>query len=198
MTDKKETKMISSGFFPSLEKYDMASVKIEDKGLERYINLENRDFFLGAPHANKWFGKAKLSIIELLINILMKTEVYTGKKSKAYKVVRDAFEIIDRKTKNNPMQVLIDALQNAAPKEETTRLRFGGIMVPKAVDVAPQRRLDIALRNICIGSMSASHKNAKHMQDCLADELIKASKNDPASFAIAKKNDVERVAKSAR
>ncbi len=198
MTDKKETKMISAGFFPSLEKYDMSTVTIEDKGLERYINLENKDFFLGAPHANKWFGKSKLSIIERLMNILMKTEVYTGKKSKAYKVVRDAFDIIDRKTKTNPIQILVDALQNAAPKEETTRLRYGGIMVPKAVDVAPQRRLDIALRNICLGAMNATHKNPKPMQECLADEIIKASKNDPASFAIAKKNDVERVAKSAR
>ena len=96
------------------------------------------------------------------------------------------------------MQVFIDALQNAAPKEETTRLRFGGISVPKAVDVAPQRRLDIALRNISQGSVNVSHKNKKSMEACLADELIKASKNDVASFAVAKKNDIERVAKSAR
>lgn len=128
----------------------------------------------------------------------MRTERYNGKKIKSYKVVKDAFEIIDKKTKSNPMQVFINALQNAAPKEETTRLRFGGISVPKAVDVAPQRRLDIALRNICKGSLSASHKNKKSIEACLADELIKASKNDVASFAVAKKNDMERVAKSAR
>ena len=96
------------------------------------------------------------------------------------------------------MQVLIDALQNASPKEEITRLRFGGISVPKAVDIAPQRRLDIAIRNICQGSVSASHKNKKSIEACLAEEIIKASKNDVASFAVAKKNDAERVAKSAR
>ena len=83
-------------------------------------------------------------------------------------------------------------------KAETTRLRFGGISVPKAVDVAPQRRLDIAIRNICKGSINASNKNKKSMELCLADEIIKASKNDVASFAVAKKNDIERVAKSAR
>jgi len=128
----------------------------------------------------------------------MRTEQYNGKKIKAYKVLKAAFEIIDKKTKSNPMQVFIDALQNTAPKEETTRLRFGGISVPKAVDIAPQRRLDIALRNICQGSINASYKNKKSIEACLADEIIKASKNDVTSFAVAKKNDIERVAKSAR
>jgi small subunit ribosomal protein S7 len=197
MSEKKEV-TISNDFFPMFAKYDMSVIKIEDLGLQRYINLESKDFFLGAPHANKMFGKANVPIIERMINILMKTEVYTGQKTKAYKVLRMAFEMIERRTKTNPMQVFVDALQNAAPKEETTRLRFGGIMVPKAVDISPQRRLDIALRNICSGAMTASHKNKKRIEACLADELFKASKNDPASFSVAKKNDLERVAKAAR
>ena len=176
----------------------MEDVKIEDQGLARYINLETENIYHGGIYQNKLFAKSKIPIVERIINNIMRTETYNGKKTKAYKVVRDAFVIIDKKTKKNPMQVLIDALQNSAPKEETTRLRFGGINVPKAVDVAPQRRLDIAVRNICQGVVNASHKNKKSMENCLADEIIKASKNDVASFAVAKKNDVERVAKSAR
>jgi small subunit ribosomal protein S7 len=198
MADTTTATAVASSFFPMLAKYDMTQLKIEDRGLQRYINLEYKDFFLGAPYANKLFGKASTPLLERLINSLMKTEVYTGQKTKAYRVVRDAFDIIDRRQKTNPMQVLIDAIQNAAPKEETTRLRFGGIMVPKAVDVAPMRRLDIAIRNISTGAMNASHKNRKRIEACLADELTKAAKNDPASFAVAKKNDVERVAKAAR
>jgi len=197
MAAKNEVKTNAS-YFPLLEKYDMATVKIEDKGLERYISLDSRDFFLGAPHANKLFGKSKVTLIERLISSLMRTEVYTGKKTKAYKAVKSSFEIIEKKTKSNPVQVIIDAIQNAAPKEEITRLRFGGISVPKAVDIAPQRRLDIALRNICQGTLNASHKNKKSIEACLSDEIMKAAKNDPASFAIAKKNDLERVARSAR
>jgi small subunit ribosomal protein S7 len=197
MTTKKEINK-NLDFFPVLEKYDISTIKIEDKGLERYINIQSNGFFLGAPHANKLFGKSKISIIERLINNLMKTEVYTGKKTKSYKAVRSAFEIMEKRTKENPVQTLIDALQYASPKEETTRLRFGGISVPKAVDIAPQRRLDIALRNICKGAVNTSHKNKKRIEFCLADEIIKASKNDPASFSIAKKNDLERVARSAR
>ena len=197
MTDKKDVKE-NTEFFPMLEKYSASTVKIEDRGLEKYIKLDTKDLFLGAPHANRLFGKSKVSIIERLINNLMRTEVYTGKKTKSYKVVRAAFEIIEKRTKGNPLQAFVDALQNAAPKEEITRLRFGGISVPKAVDIAPQRRLDTAIRNICQGALNASHKNKKSIELCLADEIIKASKNDPASSSIAKKNDVERIARSAR
>ena len=197
MTDKKNVGNINN-FFPSLSKYDMDSVKVEDRGLERYINIDAERIYRGGIFADKLFAKSKSPLVERLINNIMRTEVYSGKKTKAYKVVNGAFEIIEKRTKTNPMQVLVDALQNAAPKEETTRLRFGGISVPKAVDIAPQRRLDIALRNICKGSVDSSHKNKKSIESCLADEIIKASKNDVASFAVGKKNDVERIAKSAR
>jgi small subunit ribosomal protein S7 len=197
MTTKKNDDAKNS-FFPVLAKYDMENVKIEDKGLEKYINLDTKNIYHGGIFSNKLFGKSKIPLVERLINNIMRTEHYNGKKIKAYKIVNLTFEIIDKRTKSNPIQVFINALENSAPKEETTRLRFGGISVPKAVDVAPQRRLDIALRNICQGSVNVSHKNKKSMEACLADEIIKASKNDVASFAVAKKNDIERVAKSAR
>jgi small subunit ribosomal protein S7 len=197
MTIKKSESMIYN-YFPVLSKYDMSTIKIEDAGLARYISLGMENIYLGGTNANKIFSKSKIPIIERFINNIMRTENYNGKKIKAYKVVRKAMDIIDKKTKTNPIQVLIDAIQNSAPKEETTRLRFGGINVPKAVDISPQRRLDIAIRNICQATVSASYKNKKRMEACLADELIKASKNDVTSFAITKKNDLERVAKSAR
>jgi small subunit ribosomal protein S7 len=198
MAAKKKEPKIETNFFPVLSKYKADDVKIEDQGLARYINLETENIYLGGIYSNKLFAKSKIPIVERLINGIMRTEKYNGKKIKSYKIVKGAFEQIDKKTKTNPVQVFIKALENAAPKEETTRLRFGGISVPKAVDVAPQRRLDIALRNICQGAVNSTHKSKKSMETCLADELIKASKNDVASFAVAKKNDVERVAKSAR
>ncbi len=185
-------------FFPILAKYDMDKIKVEDKGLERYINLDIENIYLGAVFANKMFAKSKVPIVERLINNLMRTEKYNGKKNSSYKVVKSAFEVIEKRTKSNPIQVLINAIEHSAPKEETTRLRFGGINVPKAVDTSPQRRLDIALRNICQGVVNSTHKNKKSVDICLAEEIIKASKNDPASFSVAKKNDIERVAKSAR
>ena len=180
-------------------KYSTNDIVIEDAGLAKYIDLESMMVpHSGGKHANMWFGKSKLSIVERLINNIMRTEKYTGKKLKAYKAVSDAFDIIAAKTKKNPVQVLVEALQNAAPREEVTRLQFGGISVPKAVDISPQRRLDIAIRNLSTGVVAASSKNKKAIQDCLADEIMLAAKGDMTSFSVAKKEETERVAQSAR
>ncbi len=180
-------------------KYSTAEVVIEDAGLAKYIGLTSTIIpHSGGKHANRWFGKSNLSIVERLINNIMRTEKYTGKKLKAYKVVSDAFDIIAQKTKGNPIQALVEALQHAAPREEVTRLQFGGISVPKAVDISPQRRLDIAIRNLCSGVVAASTKNKKSIENCLADEIMLAAKGDITSFSVAKKEETERVAQSAR
>jgi small subunit ribosomal protein S7 len=195
---EKQVQMKVMHFFPSLEKYTPEDVKVEDQGLARYINLDTENIYLGAVFANKMFAKSKIPLVERLINNIMRTEKYNGKKIKAYKIVRSSFDIIEKRMKKNPLQILVNAIQYSAPKEEATRLRFGGILVPKAVDTSPQRRLDIAIRNIAIGSVNTSHKNKKSMDLCLAEEIIRASENDLNSFAVSKKNEMERVAKSAR
>ena len=180
-------------------KYDTSEVVVNDGGLAKYIDLTPTNVpHSGGKHANRWFGKSNLSIVERLINNIMRTEKYTGKKMKAYKAVADAFDIIAAKTKKNASQVLVEGLENAAPREEVTRLQFGGISVPKAVDISPQRRLDIALRNMSRGVVAASSKNKKPIAQCLADEIILASKGDMTSFAVSKKEETERVAQSAR
>ena len=181
------------------EKYDLNEVVVHDAGLAKYMNLSP----IVIPHtggrwANKPFGKAKVNLVERLINNMMRTEDYTGKKAKSYRVVRTAFEIIVKRTTKNPVQILVDALEKAAPREEITRLRFGGISVPRAVDVAPSRRLDLALRNICQGAVAATFKNRKPVEECLADEILNAAKGDMQSSAIAKKEELERIASSAR
>ena len=180
-------------------KYDLSEVTVSDGGLAKYIDLTPTNVpHTGGKHANRWFGKSKLSIVERLINNVMRTEKYTGKKLKSYRAVSDAFDIVAHKTKKNPVQVLVDGIENASPREEVTRLQFGGISVPKAVDVSPQRRLDIALRNISRGVVNASANNKKSISECIADELILAAKGDMTSFAVAKKEEIERVAQSAR
>lgn len=180
-------------------KYDLSEVTVNDGGLAKYIDLTPTNVpHSGGKHANRWFGKSKLSIVERVINNVMRTEKYTGKKLKSYRAVSEAFDIVAERTKKNPVQILIEGLENAAPREEVTRLQFGGISVPKAVDVAPQRRLDIAIRNLCRGAVNASTKNKKPIANCIADEMILASKGEMTSFAVSKKEEIERVAQSAR
>ncbi len=181
------------------DKYDLIEVNVKDKGLGRYINLNPISIpHVGAKYANRQFGKSKVSIVERLINGMMRTEHTTGEKAKTYNIVKKSFNVLEEKTKKNPVQIFVDALQNVAPKEEITRLQYGGISVPKAVDIAPLRRLDIALRNICVGAIKSSHKNKRRLENCLADEIIKASRGDPNAFSVSKKDEIERVAASAR
>ncbi len=198
---KREPKAASlvSGPVLLFGQFDVSGVNVRDPGMGKYINITP----VAVPHSggrrtNKPFAKAKMSIVERLINNMMRTEDFTGKKIKAYKAVENAFGIIGQKTKQNPLQVFVDALQNAAPREEVTRLQYGGISVPKAVDVAPSRRVDLALRNICKGSLESVRKSKKPIEECLADEIIAAARNDMNCFSVAKKEEVERVAASAR
>jgi len=180
-------------------KWDTKDVVVHDIALRNYINLEPvMSLHSGARYANKQFGKANVHIVERLINGMMRTEHTTGEKAKTTKWVIRAFDIIHEKTKKNPVQVYVDALLNGAPKEEVTRLRFGGISVPKAVDVSSSRRLDVALRNICNGAMNSAHGSKKRIWETLASEIILCANKDMNSHAMAKRDEVERVAGSAR
>ena len=181
------------------DRYDLSDIVVSDAGLARYINLDPVIVpHTGARHANRPFAKSKMNIVERLVNNMMRNEEYTGKKTKTYRAVMKAFAIIESKTKKNPVQIFIEALENTTPREEVTRLRYGGVSVPKAVDISSSRRLDIALRNICKGAINASYKNTKPIEVCLANEIMAAAKGDMSSFAVSKKEEVERVAGSAR
>ena len=180
-------------------RWDMSEVVIQDPSLARYVNLHT----MIVPHscgklAGQQFNKSTMLIVERLINKLMQTEHNTGKKELAIRIVREAFEIINKKTKKNPVQVLVDAVANAGPREETVRLKYGGINVPKSVDTAPQRRVDVALRFITDGVLQASHKKKKSVSEALAEELIAAANGDTRSYAVSKREERERIAKAAR
>lgn len=178
--------------------YDVGEVKINDPALERYVNLHS----MIVPHScgklnGADFTKSQMLIVERLINRLMQSEQNTGKKQLAIRIVKDAFEIVARKTKENPVQILVQAVANAGPREETVRLKYGGINVPKSVDTAPQRRVDSALKFITEGVQKAS-RGKKSVAAALADELIAASKGDVKAYSVGKKEERERIAKSAR
>lgn len=180
-------------------RWDMSEVEIRDPSLARYVNLHT----MIVPHtcgklAGQQFNKSNMLIVERLINKLMQTEHNTGKKELAIRIVRDAFEIVYQKTRKNPVQVLVDAVANTGPREETVRLKYGGINVPKSVDTAPQRRVDTALRFITDGVYQASHKKKKSVSEALAEELIAAANGDTRSYAVSKKEERERIAKAAR
>jgi small subunit ribosomal protein S7 len=180
-------------------RWDLSEVQINDPSLVRYVGLNP----VIVPHSTgrytrQEFNKANMLIVERLINRLMQSETNTGNKQLAIRIVRDAFEIVFQKTKKNPVQVLVEAVANTGPREETVRLKYGGINVPKSVDTAPLRRVNTSLYFISEAVNKAAHKSKRPVAACLADELIAASKGDVKAYAVNKKEERERIAKSAR
>ncbi len=181
------------------QKWSFKDVSVVDIGLQRYLNLTP----MVAPHSmgrheHQRFRKAKVNIVERLINGLMRGGKNAGKKAKATNIVKEAFEIINVRTSKNPIEVLVKAVENASPCEDTTRISYGGVVYHLSVDVAPQRRIDLALRHITEGARAASMNNPKSIQETLADELVLAANKDIKSAGVAKRNEIERVAQSSR
>jgi len=177
--------------------WEVTGIQFSDPSTERYITITPVAHTMGR-HASKQFQKSEISIVERLINRLMQTEENTGKKQKTLNITRDAFGIIHERTDENPIQVLVQAVENAAPREETVRLKYGGISVPKAVDVAPQRRVDQALKFIAEGVQGASFKTSTDVEEALASQLIGAANDDVNTYAVSQKEEKERVAAAAR
>ena len=89
-------------------------------------------------------------------------------------------------------------MQNTAPREETTRISLGGISYQQAVDIAPQRRVDLGLKILVQSIVAGCYNNVKTIDEIIAKELILAARNDPNSKAVKRKDEIERVAVSAR
>ncbi len=193
------------------DKWD-STVSVIDLGLRDYINLMPKNVYAtqGRQATNKQ-TKKEIHIIERLINSLMRGGTGrkiggklirgrggTGKKGKMYKITMEAFEIIHQRTKQNPVQLLVQAIENSAPREETTRVKYGGVVNLIPVDIAPQRRMDLALRNMGRAVVMRSFDNKKSAEQALAEEIILASKNEPQSHAVSRKIEIERIAKSSR
>ena len=194
LSQKQEEKEINL-----FDKWSFKGVEVKDLGLQRYITLKP----VVIPHSmgrheHKRFRKANVNIVERLINNLMRPGKNAGKKAKATNIVKSAFEIIHLRTGKNPIEVLVKAVENSAPCEDTTRLSYGGIVYHLSVDVSPQRRVDLALRHISEGARQASINNPRSIEECLSEELILAANHDIKSYAVSKRHEIERVAHASR
>ena len=195
------------------EKWDAQGVKITDLGIARYVVLDSKII----PHSfgrqtKRAFDKGKMSVVERLINKVMRSgqgkrklsgkyvrgRGGCGKKLQAMRIVEEAFTIVEKRAKENPLQVLVKAIENAAPREDTTKIKRGGIAYAVAVDVAPITRVDEALKNIALAGFVGSFNKKVSAGEALAEELILASQSDPKSLSVKRRDEVERIAKSSR
>lgn len=193
-------------------KWSFDNVTVRDRTLENYINLKP----IIIPHSagrhehRRFWKSTKVSILERFANRLLspgfigsrirgrKSSFNSGKKGKLLTSIKNAFVLIELTTEQNPIQVLIDAIMNTTPREETTRIAMGGISYASAVDIAPQRRVDLALKYLSQAIAARSHSNEKLFEENLAQELILAANNSQESRAVKRKDEIERIAVSAR
>jgi small subunit ribosomal protein S5e len=129
---------------------------------------------------------------------MMRNGRNNGKKVMAVRIVRHTLELIHILTDQNPVQVVVDAIINSGPREDSTRVGSAGVVRRQAVDVSPFRRVNQAIYLMTTGAREASFRNVKTIAECLADEIINAARGSSNSYAIKKKDEIERVAKANR
>ncbi|MDY6770363.1 MAG: 30S ribosomal protein S7 [Candidatus Nanohaloarchaea archaeon] len=192
------------------DKWDCQEAEIEDDGLRRVINLEN----IMAPrsrgrHSDQQFYKADVQIVERLLNRLyvaghkgkkhkISSGHNVGKSEKLWELIEDAFDMIEEETGENPVQVLVTAIENSAAKEEVISYQRGGVIARQAVIVSPMRRVDLALRHLVQGAYGNRLANEKDAQEALAEEIMAAYDNDSSTMAVRDRQRREREAEGAR
>jgi len=199
--------MTETGNLLLFRKWDLSKIEIKDPGLKNAISVNKTIMPLTfGRSALKRFNKAEVNIVERLANKLLhfgkryakNTGRMGGKKTRSINTVKAALDIIHLKTGKNPIEVLVRAIENSAPNEDTTRIVYGGTVYHVSVDVAPLRRVDLALRFIAEGVRDASFSNPKAIEENLADHLILAAANDMNAPSVKKKNELERIAMASR
>ncbi len=188
-------------------KWDLSDIEIQDIGLKNAISLKKSIMPLTfGRSALKRFNKADINIVERLANKIMhfgkkyakNTGRMGGKKAHSINIVKATLDIIHLKTGKNPVEVLVRAVEHSAPNEDTTRLVYGGTVYHVSVDVAPIRRVDMALRFIADGVKEATFSNPKAIEEHLSEHIISAAQNDSNAPSIKKKHELERVAQASR
>ena len=181
-------------------KWSFDDVNVADLSLQDYISVKTPTYL---PHTAgryqaKRFRKALCPIVERLVCAMMMHGRNNGKKCKAVRIVKHCFEIIRLMADKNPIQVFVEAVQNGGPREDSTRVGSAGVVRRQAVDVSPLRRVNQAIYLIAVGARNSSFRNIKTIAECLADEIMNCAKESSNSYAIKKKDEIERVAKANR
>ncbi|KAJ3432919.1 40S ribosomal protein S5 [Anaeramoeba flamelloides] len=183
-------------------KWSYEGLKVSDMSLEDQMSWKPNSRRFLTHSSGRWqvkpFRKIKCPIVERFVCSLMMHGRNAGKKMMAIRILKHTFEIINLITEENPIQVLLDAITNSGPREDTTRVGKGGGARRQAVDVSPLRRVNIGIYYLCFGARKSAFRNTKSISECLADELINAAKGNSTSFAVKKKDEIERVARSNR
>jgi small subunit ribosomal protein S7 len=195
--------------FKIFDKYDLSEVQVVDPGLKDVINLKPKLILKSQGRNVVKHGQTRVNLIERLMNKIavaghrnkkhkIEKGDATGKYSKNMGIVLNALEMVEKKTGKNPISVLVKAIENSAPRDETTVIEYGGARYPQAVDVSPLRRLNLALKWLCHSASDKSFKKKKSLAQGLAEEIVMAAEENGESMALKKRKEAEAQADSAR
>ena len=130
---------------------------------------------------------------DIVVTKFMNCVMEDGKKSVAEQIVYGAFDLIEKRAKQNPIDVFRSALDNVAPSVEVRSRRVGGATYQVPVEVRPDRRQALAIRWLIT---AARERNEKTMTDKLSAELLDAANN--RGTAVKKREDTHRMADANR
>lgn len=207
--DSGKQKKQNPGEFLLFGLYDVSDIKAEDPGMRKYINLEPKLVVKSYGRIREKFSRGKVNLLEIFANLIgvpghrgkkhkIQTGWKTGKYSQNMRIVLECLKIVEKKLKENPIQVLVSAIENAAPRDGITVIEYGGARYPQAVDISPLRRVTMTLRYMVQGSYDKAFNKKKKIEEALAEEIIKAYNREADSYAMIKRRDSEKQADSAR
>ncbi len=186
-----------------------SSVQVKDPSLVNYINLEPRYLPRSAGINRARFHKSKMHIVERLA-LYMMVPGHIGKRHRltsgklagglmtTLNAAEKALDLIEQREKKNPVEVLVNAIENAAIREEIISYQLGSITAREAVITAPQRRIDKTLRWFAQGAYRKAFGKKKGLAEALADEIMFAYKNSNESMAVRERDRIEREAEGSR
>lgn len=195
--------------FKIFDMWDISEIVIEDKGLQSAINLKPMLALKSHGRNVVKYGQTRVNIVERLMNKLalcghrnkkhrIELGHATGKYSKNMRTVIEAFQLVEKRTGKNPVEVFVKAIEKAAPRDEVTIIEYGGARYPQAVDVSPIRRVNLALRNMVHAASDKSFGKKKKLSQGLAEEIILTYEENGESSCLKKKNESEKQADAAR
>lgn len=126
-----------------------------------------------------------------MVSMMINTVMRSGKKSTAQSIVYGAFEIIREKKGQDPLEVFLQALENAKPRLEVKSRRVGGATYQVPVEINPSRQVALSIRWVVD---AARGRKGRAMRDALAAELMDAF--DETGSVIKKKDDTHRMAQA--
>merc|ERR1711881_552079 len=207
MAEEQQSQDLNTSNFAVVPKlfgrWSYEDIKMTDKTLANYISVVTTKSKVFVPHTAgryqlKSFRKAMCPLIERIMGSIAFHGRNTGKKTKASRIIKSALEIIHHNTGLNPLQVVVDAVSNCGPREDSCRVGSGGVVKRQAVDVSSFRRVNQGIYFIANAARNKGMRTIKTIAECLADEFMAAAKGSPNCAAIKKKEEIEKNAKANR